>query len=68
MGELCPPILAARAIASCYSDLKRKEQLIRDELTIRQGPKVDFGGNVRKIGYEEILEQSDMYECVRVKA
>lgn len=71
IGELCPPILAASAIASYYSKkrvtLKRKKKLIYGELTIRQGPKVDLGGNVRKIGYEEKI-LSDAYKSVRVKA
>ena len=43
------------------SDLKKKrlKNQIHGELTIKQGPKVDPGGNVRKIGYEgEILEKA----------
>ena len=57
IGELCPPILAASAIASCYRSKKRMtwkvRNLTRGELTIKQGPKVDFGGNVRKMGYKK---------------
>jgi hypothetical protein len=38
---------------------KKVKNQIHGELTIKQGPKVDPGGNVRKIGYEEkILEQA----------
>ena len=58
MGEHCPPILAASAIASCHRNrnwmsFRGKNELIHSKPTIRHGAKADFGGSVRNIGYEE---------------
>lgn len=51
MGELCPPIFAARAIASCSPKVKSPLDICGvGALTIRHGPKADFGGRVRRMG------------------
>src|SRR6266702_1568514 len=60
IGDDCPPMLAASAIASCAArGGSRLEQELNDNrvgkevLTTRQGPKDAFGGRVRKIGYDK---------------
>lgn len=54
IGDDCPPMLAASAIASWgheRSGLGNKQST--GTLTTRQGPKDAFGGSVRKIGYDK---------------
>jgi len=71
MGEDWPPMFAARAMASCKieSVFRRKEgeERERGKLTMRQGPKGDLGGRVRRMGYshfrlgEKEEEKQDTY-------
>ena len=54
IGELCPPILAAKAMPNCMRGQPAHRINKRDSkqpLTIKHGAKVVFGGNVLKIGY-----------------
>jgi hypothetical protein len=58
IGDACPPMLAARAIASCKTGgIGLGNQTIErgdGGLTTRQGPKGAFGGRVRKIGCDKV--------------
>jgi hypothetical protein len=62
IGDDCPPMLAASAIASWYAwEIRNGNQTICGKgargkgraLTTRQGPKDALGGRVRKIGYDK---------------
>jgi hypothetical protein len=51
IGELCPPIFAASAIASYAHRVSAVLSMSIILLTMRHGPNDDFGGRVRRIGY-----------------
>lgn len=53
IGELCPPMFAARAMAS-YMRVFRVDSNPKKQLTIRQGAKDEPWGSVRRIGYNSM--------------
>ena len=67
IGELWPPILAARAMASWLSDMwsasTTNMQSKQYKLTMRHGAKADLGGSVRKIGWISVSENVGMANC-----